>query len=184
MIAVDDLLISTSAGLYCPAGDFFVDPWSPVRKAIITHAHADHASPGSQEYLTASDGRQVLQTRLGSDASIQSIGYGERLTLGMTTVSLHPAGHILGSAQVRIKRGGEVWVVTGDYKTAARCDVLAIRTAALPHVDHRVDIWLAYLSLAGIDEIFAQINAWWRAMPPMESPRSCMPIRWVRPSDS
>ncbi len=159
---MDDLLISTSAGLYCPAGDFFVDPWSPVRKAIITHAHADHASPGSQEYLTASDGRQVLQTRLGSDASIQSIGYGERLTLGMTTVSLHPAGHILGSAQVRIERGGEVWVVTGDYKTAPDATCLPFEPLRCHTLITESTFGLPIYRWQESSAIFAQINAWWR----------------------
>ena len=158
-----DLLVSTAEGLFCPAGDFHVDPWQPVRRAIITHAHSDHATPGSQEYLTAAAGRLVLQTRLGADAAIQSVAYGERLTLGETTVSLHPAGHILGSAQVRIERGGEVWVVTGDYKTAPdatcaafeplRCHTLITEsTFGLP-----IYRWLAPAAA------FEQINAWWQA---------------------
>src|SRR4051794_5482461 len=102
---MSDLLVSTNAGLYCPTGDFYIDPWMPVPKAIITHAHADHASPGSQHYLSARDGLLVLQARLGADAKIQAVEYGERLSLNGVKVSLHPAGHILGSAQVRVERG-------------------------------------------------------------------------------
>jgi putative mRNA 3-end processing factor len=159
---VNDLLISTTAGLHCPAGDFYIDPWQPVSRAIVTHAHADHASPGSQEYLASTDGRLVLQSRLGEQARIRTIDYGERLSLGDTTISLHPAGHILGSSQVRIERGGELWVVTGDYKTAAdatcmpfeplRCDTLITEsTFGLP-------IYRWQESAA----IFARMNAWWR----------------------
>jgi putative mRNA 3-end processing factor len=106
---VDDLLVSTASGLFCPAGDFYVDSWRPVRSAIITHAHGDHATPGSERYLATVDGMSILQARLGSDAQIQSLAYGQHLSLGDVTVSLHPAGHILGSAQVRIEREGEVW---------------------------------------------------------------------------
>src|SRR5438046_667478 len=111
-----DLLTLTEAGLYCAAGDFHVDPWQPVSRAVITHAHADHARPGSQRYLTAASGRWVLQSRLGQETVIDTVEYGERLRVGDATISLHPAGHVLGSAQVRVERDGEVWVVSGDYK--------------------------------------------------------------------
>jgi len=105
-------------GLYCPAGGFFIDPVAPVDYAVVTHAHSDHARPGSRHYLAANDGVKLLRARLGDDASIQGVEYGERVTLGEAAVSLHPAGHILGSAQVRMERGGEVWVASGDYKLA------------------------------------------------------------------
>ena len=106
-------------GLYCAEGDFYIDPWGAVERAIITHAHSDHARPGSRAYLTASPGEPLLRARLGPDVTIQAAAYGEIVTLGDTRVSLHPAGHILGSAQVRIEHAGEVWVASGDYKLAA-----------------------------------------------------------------
>jgi putative mRNA 3-end processing factor len=138
-----DLLTLTPRGLYCPPGDFYVDPWEPVERAIITHAHSDHARPGSQRYLTTPEGRLVLQNRMGSEAVVDTLAYGEPLTLGGVHVSLHPAGHLLGSAQVRIEHQGQVWVVSGDYKTAAdptcapleplRCDVfISESTFGLP----------------------------------------------------
>jgi putative mRNA 3-end processing factor len=111
------LLTHTDRGLYCAAGDFFVDPWQPVDRAIITHAHGDHARWGSAHYLAARAGERVLRTRLGPDAHIQSVDYGDVVPINGVRVSLHPAGHILGSAQVRIEHAGEVWVVSGDYKT-------------------------------------------------------------------
>jgi putative mRNA 3-end processing factor len=115
---VVQLLELRPEGLYCSAGDFHIDPWEPVRRAIVTHAHSDHACPGSREYLTAASGVALLRERAGEEASIESAEYGQRMSLGDVSVSLHPAGHILGSAQVRIEHRGEVWVVSGDYKLA------------------------------------------------------------------
>ena len=113
------LLEARDFGLYCPAGDFFIDPWVPVDRAVITHAHSDHAAAGSKRYLTARRGERLLRERMGSEAAIQPLGFGERLTVGEVTLSFHPAGHILGSAQVRLEHAGEVWVASGDYKLAA-----------------------------------------------------------------
>jgi putative mRNA 3-end processing factor len=112
------LLEVREAGLYCPAGDFHIDPSLPVDRALITHAHSDHASPGSRAYLTASPGAALLRARLGDDAAIQAEPYGAAIRIGEVNVSFHPAGHILGSAQIRIEHSGEVWVVSGDYKLA------------------------------------------------------------------
>jgi putative mRNA 3-end processing factor len=109
------VLVETAAGLYCEAGGFHVDPWLPVERAVITHAHSDHARPGSSAYLCAEPGRTLLQRRL-PDASIEAVPYRHPLTLGSVRVSFHPAGHVLGSAQIRIEHRGEVWVVSGDYK--------------------------------------------------------------------
>src|SRR5262245_20994864 len=119
MSTVDDLLTVSDAGLYCSAGDFYIDPWLPVPRALITHAHADHARAGSQRYLTAAPGRFVLQHRLGAAAVLDTLEYGEPLRIGGVRVSLHPAGHVLGSSQIRLERQGQVWVVSGDYKTVA-----------------------------------------------------------------
>jgi putative mRNA 3-end processing factor len=112
------VLETREQGLYCPSGGFYIDPVLPVERAVITHAHSDHARPGSGSYLTCTDGASLLRARLGEDAAVQSQPYGEQLRLGDVTVSLHPSGHILGGAQIRIERGGEVWVVSGDYKLA------------------------------------------------------------------
>src|SRR5215208_594849 len=111
------LLHLTPRGLFCPAGDFYVDPWEPVDRAVITHAHGDHARWGSHAYLAARDGERVLRTRLGPDAAIETVAFGETVDMRGVRVSFHPAGHILGSAQIRAEHRGEVWVVSGDYKT-------------------------------------------------------------------
>ncbi|MEP7382483.1 MAG: ligase-associated DNA damage response exonuclease [Gemmatimonadota bacterium] len=137
------LLRVTPSGLYCEAGDFFIDPWRPVARAVITHAHSDHARAGSDAYLAAQEGLSLLRHRLGADIPAEGVAWGERRRLGDVDVSLHPAGHIRGSAQVRVARGGDVWVVTGDYKRAAdptctpfevvRCQTLITEaTFALP----------------------------------------------------
>ncbi len=111
------LISFTDKGLYCAAGNFYIDPWKPVERAIITHAHSDHARTGSDHYLAQNDSFYLLKARLGQDIDLETMPYGERRKIGDVTVSLHPAGHIIGSAQVRIEQGGEVWVVSGDYKT-------------------------------------------------------------------
>src|SRR4051794_18470062 len=111
-----DLLSTSTSGLHCGPGGFHVDPWAPVPLAIVTHTHADHARPGSAAYVCAAPGVGLLQQRLGPDAAILGVAYGEPVRLGDAAVSFHPAGHILGSSQVRIEADGHVWVVTGDYK--------------------------------------------------------------------
>jgi putative mRNA 3-end processing factor len=117
------VIAESSAGLYCEAGGFYIDPWLPVDRALVTHAHSDHASPGSRGYLCADPGATVLRRRL-PEASIETLPYGQAARIGDVTVSFHPAGHILGSAQIRLEHRGEVWVVSGDYKRAAdpTCD--------------------------------------------------------------
>lgn len=119
-----------SGGLYCPAGDFFIDPWRAVDKAVITHAHSDHARWGSKQYIAAEPCVPLLQHRLGTRDEVEQpinargIPYGQQFVMNDALVSFHSAGHILGSAQVRIEVDGEVWVVTGDYKreTDPTCD--------------------------------------------------------------
>lgn len=160
--ASSDLVVSTPDGLYCPAGGFHIDPWRPVGRAVITHAHADHARPGHGAYLAAARGAGVLRSRLGA-ISLQALDYGEATTIGDTRVSLHPAGHVLGSAQVRIEHRGEVWVVSGDYKLApdptcemfepVRCHVFVTEsTFGLP-----IYRWPTPR------EVYAQIDDWWSA---------------------
>lgn len=119
IVPSDAMLIEAPAGLFCPAGGFYIDPWQPVDRAVITHAHGDHARLGSGAYLCAEPGARLLRRRFGSDAHIESLPYGSSVTLGEVRITLQPAGHILGSAQVRIEGPDGVWVVSGDYKRAA-----------------------------------------------------------------
>ncbi len=110
------LISFTDKGLYCSAGDFYIDPWKPVDKAIITHAHSDHARVGSNYYLCHTLTKPLLQARLGV-GNYESIGWGEPVYINGVKISLYPAGHIIGSSQIRLEHKGEVWVVSGDYKT-------------------------------------------------------------------
>lgn len=114
----DALLKLTAQGLYCEAGGFFIDPAVEVERAILTHAHGDHATRGCGVYLTSKAGEAVFRVRLGEEAKIEAIEYGEQILINGVKVSLHPAGHILGSAQIRIEHHGEIWVVSGDYKVS------------------------------------------------------------------
>src|SRR6187401_1329666 len=110
------LLEFNDCGIYCPKGDFYIDPWKPVDKAVITHAHSDHARIGNKYYLSHKFSAPILKYRLGSDIQLQTIEYGDPIHINGVKVSFHPAGHIIGSAQIRVESEGEVWVASGDYK--------------------------------------------------------------------
>lgn len=112
------MLVETPDGLYCPAGGFHIDPWGPVDRALITHAHGDHARAGSRAYLCTEPTKRLLERRLPPEAIVDTIAYRAPITLGSVRVSFHPAGHILGSAQIRLEGPDGVWVVAGDYKRA------------------------------------------------------------------
>ena len=109
------LIEFSDKGLYCPAGDFYIDPWKPVERAVITHAHSDHARWGSRFYLCHHDSKPILQYRLGAN-HYQGIGWNEPIYFNGVRLTLFPAGHIIGSSQVRVDHNGEIWVVSGDYK--------------------------------------------------------------------
>jgi len=113
------MLVWTSSGLYCSLGGFHIDPHRPVDLALITHAHSDHARRGSKRYLCADSSRRLVQQRLGGKAVVESIPFGKKIQLGQVRVSFHPAGHILGSAQIRVESESSVWVASGDYKREA-----------------------------------------------------------------
>ena len=167
---MQDLIVPTPAGLYCPAGDFHIDPMRPVERAVVTHGHADHARAGSGRYWTTRASLPILEHRLGPDQDYRAVGYGETFELGDVSLSLHPAGHILGSAQVRIDDGRQVWVVSGDYKRApdptaedfepVRCDVFVTEsTFALP-----VYRWPDPVQVA------SEVIDWWREAREQERP--------------
>lgn len=156
------LIEPTDHGLYCRAGDFYIDPWRPVERALITHAHADHARAGHEHYWTAAAGEGLLRHRLGREIDCHGIDYGETLRFGDARVSFHPAGHVLGSSQIRVEAAGEVWVASGDYKrdhdpTCADfeivpCDTFITEaTFALP-----VYRW------APSADVARDVAAWWR----------------------
>jgi putative mRNA 3-end processing factor len=165
----DDLVIERPEGLYCPPGGFFIDPWRPVERAVITHAHADHARPGHSHYLAAAPAEGVLRSRLG-EITLQTLAYGEAIDHHGVRLSLHPAGHVLGSAQVRLEHGGRVWVASGDYfLSGADADARESNPTCAPFEPVRCDCFITE-STFGLPiyrwrpqrELFDDINRWWQ----------------------
>ncbi len=156
-----DLLQFTERGIWCPPADIYIDPWKPVKKAMITHGHSDHSRFGHQSYLATRTAAPSIKYRLG-DINMQTIDFGEQLHINGVQFSFHPAGHILGSAQIRVEYKGEVWVASGDYKLEddglaeafepVKCNTFITEsTFGLPVYDWKPQ-----------EEIFADINNWWR----------------------
>lgn len=157
-----ELIELTECGLYCAAGDFFVDPWKPVERAVITHAHSDHARPGNESYLAAAPGRTVLETRLGTDVRAEYLPYGEARVINGVRVSLHPAGHVLGSSQVRIEHRGEVWVASGDYKDGAEPTCARYEPVRCHTFITESTFGLPIYRWPSQEQIWTQIHDWWR----------------------
>jgi putative mRNA 3-end processing factor len=159
---MSDLLLNTEKGLYCPAGGFYVDPWAPVDRAVVTHAHSDHAHFGSRRYLSSREGAELLRLRLGSEIDLQTLDYDEPLTIGGVRVSLHPAGHILGSSQVRLEQHGQVWVVSGDYKTAADPTCTPLEPVRCHTFVTESTFGLPIYRWPPAEHVLADVHAWWQ----------------------
>lgn len=152
----------SDAGLFCPRGAFYVDPWAPVATAVITHAHADHAVKGSRQYFAAEPGRGVLWSRTGQHAKIIGVAFGESVDLNGVKVSLHPSGHILGSAQVRAEYKGEIWVISGDYKVAADRTCAAYEPIRCHTFITESTFARSIFRWEPQQTIFDRIHDWWR----------------------
>ena len=155
------LLVFNQKGIYCEAADVYLDPWKPVKKAIISHGHADHSRWGHQQYITHHTNVPIIKHRLG-DISVTGKAWNETFTINGVKFSLHPAGHIVGSSQIRVEHKGEVWVFTGDYKTendglavpyeVVKCHTFITEcTFGLPAFK-----WLPQ------QQVFNDINNWWQ----------------------
>ncbi len=160
---MENLIEFTDKGLYCPPADVFIDPWQPVDRAVITHAHADHSRGGMKHYLAHHQSEAIMRLRLGQDIRLETLGYEETVDINGVEVSFHPAGHIIGSSQVKLTYQGETWVVSGDYKLEddgftvpfepVRCHAFITEsTFGLP-----IYRWQPQA------EIMADINDWWQA---------------------
>ena len=156
------MITSTPSGLYCEPGNFHIDPWEPVERALVTHAHSDHARPGSAAYLCAEPGAVVLRRRI-PDGRIDTLPYGEAITIGDVHVSFHPAGHILGSAQIRVEHRGEVWVVSGDYKRQADPTCAPFEPVACHTFITEATFALPIYAWDSTEAIVGDIVAWWRS---------------------
>ena len=156
------LIIARPQGLYCPPGDFYIDPWREVDRAVITHAHGDHARFGHSSYLAARPSEHVLRTRLGQ-IDLQTIDYGESLYVNGVQVSLHPAGHVLGSAQVRVEHAGRVWVASGDYKTNPDSTCVPFEPVRCETFITESTFGLPIYRWDDSRRVFSDINNWWSA---------------------
>jgi putative mRNA 3-end processing factor len=156
------LVTLTPRGFFCERGGFYIDPWLPVDKAVITHAHSDHAYRGNRSYLVAAEGEHLARLRLDPDANISREPYGKSILINGVKLSFHPAGHVLGSSQVRLEYKSEVWVISGDYKLAPdptcqpfeplKCNVFITEaTFGLP-----IYRW------PPATQVLGEINTWWR----------------------
>ena len=155
------LLRFTDKGIYCPQGDFYIDPWRGVDKAVITHAHSDHARWGSKYYLAHVHSAPILKFRLGQDINVETIDYNQPVYINGVKVSLHPAGHIIGSAQVRVEHEGDVWVVSGDYKTEADGTCPAFEPVQCNTFISESTFGLPVYRWKKQEQIFNDMNNWW-----------------------
>ena len=158
----DPVLTFTDSGIYCAAGDFYIDPWRPVDRALITHGHADHARWGMGTYLAAHAALPVMRHRLG-DISAEGIAFGEPRQIGGASVSYHPAGHVPGSAQIRVEVGGQVWVVSGDYKVVDDGFSEPFEPVKCHHFITESTFGLPVFRWEPQTTVAKEINNWWAA---------------------
>jgi len=163
IVSVSNILTFTDRGIYCPAGDFYIDPWRAVDRALITHGHADHARPGMSHYLATTAAAPVMRHRLGHDIPIETTDYGAATRIGDAVVSFHPAGHVPGSAQIRVEVGGEVWVVSGDYKVEPDGLSEPFEPISCHAFISECTFGLPVFNWDAQDRVVAEINAWWQA---------------------
>ena len=155
------VLTVTDRGIFCPAGGFFIDPWRPVDRAVITHGHSDHARPGHARYLATHAAAPVIRHRLG-DIRIDTQDYGEETIIGDAAVSFHPAGHVPGSAQIRVEVKGEVWVVSGDYKIEPDGLSEPFEPVRAHAFITECTFGLPVFTWRPQAEVMAGVNDWWR----------------------
>lgn len=156
------MLELTESGLYCPPAQVFIDPWRPVDKALITHAHSDHSRWGMKAYLAHHHSAEVMKLRLGEDINLQTLEYGDELLINGVKVSFHPAGHIPGSAQIRLEHKGRVAVVSGDYKVEDDGLSAAFEPVKCHEFVSECTFGLPIYKWESQKEIFNQINSWWK----------------------
>ena len=156
------LLTFTERGIYCPAADVHIDPWRPVDRALITHGHADHARPGMGHYLATEEAAPVIRHRLG-EIDLDTVRYGEPIMRNGVRFSFHPAGHVPGSAQIRVEHKGEVWVVSGDYKLEPDGISTPFEPVACHTFISECTFGLPVFNWAPPGQVAGEINDWWRA---------------------
>ncbi len=156
------LLQLTKNGLYCEQADVYIDPWRKVDRALITHGHADHSRWGHKAYLCTHSAKPVIRHRLGAKMKIQSIEFGQKMNMNGVSFSFHPAGHIVGSAQIRVEYKGEVWVASGDYKTEYDGISEAFELVKCNTYITESTFGLPVYKWQPQKEVFEDIHNWWR----------------------
>lgn len=172
-LPADGPLRLTPQGLYCVPADAWIDPWRPVPRALITHAHADHARTGSGAYWASAASDGVLRARLGANLPLTTLPYGDTLRLGDARLTFHSAGHVLGSAQILIEAAGERWLISGDYKRDAD-------PSCTPYTPVRADVFISEATF-GLPiyqwppgpAVAREILDWWRGAPDLPSVLFC-----------
>ncbi len=155
-----DLVVQRPEGLFCPQGGFYIDPWRTVDKAVITHCHADHARWGMGQYICAARALPLIKARLGV-VNCMGLGWGESLSINGVKISFHPAGHILGAAQVRLEYRGQVWVCSGDYKVEPDRTCDSFEPVQCHTFITESTFGLPIYSWQPQEKIFSEINTWW-----------------------
>ena len=159
-MAIDPLITFTDRGIYCPRADLYIDPWKPVARALITHGHADHARAGHARYMCTTSAAPVMRHRLGN-ITLDTIDYGQPVAVNGVEISFHPAGHVIGSAQIRLAYKGEIWVVSGDYKTEDDGISEAFEPVRCTHFISECTFGLPIFKWEPQAVIAEQINTWW-----------------------
>ncbi len=173
MLPSDGLINLTEQGLYCRAADAWIDPWRPVPRALITHGHADHARPGCGAYWAIGAGAGILRKRLGQGIELHSLDYGDVLPIGDAKVSFHSAGHVLGSAQIRLEAGGESWLVTGDFKRDADPSCAPFEPVSADVLISEATFGLPIYRWSAGAQVAGDIRDWWQACPQRPSVLFC-----------
>lgn len=155
------LLEFTDKGIYCPPAKVYIDPWRPVDRALITHGHADHSRWGHNRYLSTVSAKPVIRHRLGP-IKIETIKYGEKRNINGVNFTFFPAGHIIGSAQIRVEYKGETWVVSGDYKLEDDGISEAFEPVKCHNFITECTFGLPVYKWSPQEVVFAEINDWWK----------------------
>lgn len=158
---MSELLKVTSKGIYCPQADVYIDPWKPVKKALITHGHSDHARYGSKSYLCHQHSINILKSRLGNQINVQGVAYGQKTRINTVDFTFYPAGHIIGSAQILADNGKERWVVSGDYNNSKDSLISEIQPVKCDYFISECTFGLPVFTWDDPQEIFDQIQNWW-----------------------
>ncbi len=160
-MATKTLIAFTKRGIYCPRADVYIDPWKPVSRALITHGHADHARSGHGHYMCTASAAPIMRHRLG-DIALQTVDYGDIHTINGVEISFHPAGHVIGSAQIRLAYKGEIWVISGDYKVEDDGLSEPFEPVRCTHFISECTFGLPIFKWEAQQTVAAQINSWWR----------------------